>query len=213
MCRSFPSPKQPRWISSSGIGCRRPSVSLPCMRAPRVLSRRRAKSVYPDFEELLAELNSAGAEYLIGGAHAVALHARPRATKDLDLYVGPGRRNAARVVRAISRFFGGTAPSYVSIEHLRDPSVIIQLGVAPVRVDLLPRLFTTDFKSAWKRRVRASFGTVPANFLALADLMAEKRHFARAQDLADLEQLERAEARRRSRAARRPGRAKTRARR
>ena len=37
--------------------------------------------MYPDFEELLAELNSAGAEYLIGGAHAVAFHARPRATK------------------------------------------------------------------------------------------------------------------------------------
>jgi hypothetical protein len=153
--------------------------------------------VYPDFEELLEELNSTGAEYLIGGAHAVAFHARPRATKDLDLYVGPGRRNAGRVVQAIARFFGGTAPSYVSVEHLADPSVIIQLGVAPVRVDLLPRLFTTDFKTAWKRRVRAPFGAVPANFLALSDLIAEKRHFARAQDLADLEQLERALRRRR----------------
>ncbi|HSU39254.1 MAG TPA: hypothetical protein VLJ38_06795 [Polyangiaceae bacterium] len=148
--------------------------------------------MYPDFEELLAELNSAGAEYLIGGAHAVAFHARPRATKDLDLYIGPGRRNAARVVRAIAKFFGGAAPSYVSVEHLSDPTVIIQLGVAPVRVDLLPRLFTIDFSTAWKRRVLAPFGEVPANYLALEDLMNEKRHFARTQDLADLEQLERA---------------------
>jgi hypothetical protein len=164
--------------------------------------------VYPDFEELLAALNSAGAEYLIGGAHAVAFHARPRATKDLDLYLGPGRRNARRVVRAIANFFGGTAPSYVSIDNLADPSAIIQLGVAPVRVDLLPRLFTTDFETAWKRRVRAPFGEVPANYLGLADLMAEKRHFARAQDLADLEQLERARLRQRrlprSRRTRRP---------
>jgi hypothetical protein len=66
--------------------------------------------MYPDFEELLEELNSAKAEYLIGGAHAVAFHARPRATKDLDLYIAPGPRNAKRVVKAITRFFGGAAP-------------------------------------------------------------------------------------------------------
>ncbi len=156
--------------------------------------------MYPDFEELLAELNSAGAEYLIGGAHAVAFHARPRATKDLDLYVAPGPRNAKRVVKALTAFFGGTAPSYVNVENLLDPEVIVQLGVAPVRVDLLPRLFTATFAQAWKRRVQASFGKTPANFLSLSDLVAEKRHFARAQDLADLEALERAQRHRKKRA-------------
>jgi hypothetical protein len=147
--------------------------------------------VYPDFEELLAELNAAGAEYLIGGAHAFALHARPRATKDLDLYIAPTRRNARRVVRAIQKFFGGTAPSYVSADNLLDPETFIQLGIAPVRVDFLPALFTTTFTAAWRRRVRARFGAVPAHFLSRADLIAEKRHFSRAQDLADLEHLER----------------------
>ncbi|HEY3493592.1 MAG TPA: hypothetical protein VGK73_02855 [Polyangiaceae bacterium] len=148
--------------------------------------------MYPDFEELLAELNAAGAKYLIGGAHALALHARPRATKDLDIYIGPTRPNAARVVRAISKFFGGTAPTYVTIDNLLDPKIFIQLGVAPVRVDFLPALFTTTFAAAWRRRVRARFASVPANFLSRDDLVAEKRWFARAQDLADVEQLERA---------------------
>jgi tRNA 2-selenouridine synthase len=93
------------------------------------------------------------------------------------------------VVTAIARFFGGTAPSYVSVRNLLDPNIMVQLGVAPVRVDLLPRLVTVPFAKAWKRRVRAKFGKTPANFLGLADLVAEKRHFARAQDIADLEQL------------------------
>ena len=35
-------------------------------------------------------------------------------------------------------------------------------------------------------------GEVPANYLSLEDLMNEKRHFGRTQDLAELEQLERA---------------------
>jgi hypothetical protein len=147
--------------------------------------------MYPDFEELLARFNSAGVEYLVGGAHALAFHAHPRATRDLDLYVAPTRRNAARVVRAIAAFFGGTAPSYVSVENLLDPKVFVQLGVAPVRVDLLPKLFTTTFRAAWKRRVTARFGTVEANYLSRADLIAEKRYFSRPQDLADLEQLNR----------------------
>lgn len=146
--------------------------------------------MYPDFEELLEQFNSAGVRYLIGGAHALALHARPRATKDLDLYIAPTRPNAIRVVRALASFFGGTAPSYVSVENLLDPKLFVQLGVAPVRVDLLPKLFTTTFGGAWKRRVVARFGGVSAHFLSRADLIAEKRHFSRAQDLADLEHLE-----------------------
>jgi hypothetical protein len=101
------------------------------------------------------------------GTHAVALHARPRATKDLDLYIGPGRRNATRVVSVIARFFGGKAPSYVSVKNLIDPRIMVQFGVAPVRVDLLPRLVTVPFAKAWKRRVRAKFGKIPANFLSL----------------------------------------------
>ena len=100
---------------------------------------------------------------------------------------------------------GGAAPSYASVENLLDPNIFVQLGVAPVRVDLLPKLFTTTFASAWKRRVSAPFGRVPAHFLSRADLIAEKRHFSRAQDLADLEHLEGEAPRKR---AKRPKRAK-----
>lgn len=54
-----------------------------------------------DYEEFVASLNERGAKYLIVGAHAVAFHARPRATKDLDLFIEPSRDNAGRVLAAI----------------------------------------------------------------------------------------------------------------
>ena len=60
-----------------------------------------------DYEEFLASLNAHGARYLLVGAHAVAHHARPRATKDLDVYVEPTTENAERVLAAIGDFFGG----------------------------------------------------------------------------------------------------------
>ena len=144
---------------------------------------------HPDFEELLAAFDAHKVRYLIGGAHAVALHPRPRATKDLDLYLAATRANARRVIRAVAEFFGGTAPSYISVENLLDPDMLIQLGVAPVRVDLLHEPETVPFAVASRRRVCAPFGRVQASFLSLPDLIAEKTHAGRAQDLADLEHL------------------------
>ena len=74
-----------------------------------------------DFEELLESFNAAGVRYLIGGAHALALHARPRATKDLDVFIDPTRTNARRVIAGLSSFFDGSAPSYVTEEALLGP--------------------------------------------------------------------------------------------
>lgn len=150
---------------------------------------------YPDFEELLAEFNAERVRYLIGGAHAVALHARPRASKDIDIFVEPTRANAERAVSALTRFFGGTAPRYVSVDSLLDPHSILQLGVAPVRVDLLSHLATVQFREAWKRRKVARYGCVQASFVGLLDLIAEKTHWGRPQDLADLVVLRRVQAR------------------
>ena len=59
-----------------------------------------------DYEEFVESLNQSGARYLIVGAHAVAFHARPRATKDLDLLLEPTRENAERVLTAIRGFLG-----------------------------------------------------------------------------------------------------------
>ncbi len=63
-----------------------------------------------DYEEFIAALNAHGARYLVVGAHAVAFHARPRATKDLDLLVDPHPQNAEKVLAALRDFFGGADP-------------------------------------------------------------------------------------------------------
>lgn len=147
---------------------------------------------HPDFEELLAEFNAERVRYLIGGAHAVALHARPRASKDIDIFIDPTRANATRAVTALKRFFSGTAPRYVTVDALMDPDSILQLGVAPVRVNLLSHFATSSFRQAWNRRHVARFGNVSASYIGLEDLIAEKAHWSRPQDLADLVVLLRA---------------------
>jgi hypothetical protein len=142
-----------------------------------------------DFEELLASLNTRRVRYLIGGAHALAFHARPRATKDLDRFIEPTRANAQRFLLALADFFGGSSPSSVSVEALLDPKLIVQLGVAPVRVDVLSHFGRLTFSEAWRTRADAKFGSVRAHYLGREQLIAEKSFFDRPQDRADVAAL------------------------
>jgi len=77
----------------------------------------------------------------------------------------------------------------VSVEALLDPGVIVQLGVAPVRVDVLSSFATVTFREAWQKRHDAAFGRVPAHYLGREHLIAEKLHFDRPQDRADIAAL------------------------
>lgn len=147
---------------------------------------------YRDFEEFLASCNAHGVKYLVVGAHAVAFHAHPRATKDLDIYVEPTPENAERLLAAIRDFFGGADLGF-TVDDVTKLDTILQLGVAPVRIDLLASLAGIEsFDQAWQRRATAPYGAVETHYISLDDLIAAKRSAGRDQDRADLEHLEKA---------------------
>ena len=138
-----------------------------------------------DYEEFIAAFNARGVRYLVIGAHAVAFHARPRATKDLDILIEPTPANAQKVLAALRDFFGGADLNY-TVEDVMDPDCIIQMGVAPVRIDLLSAIpGCPDFHAAWGRGDEARFGGVPARYIGLKDLIRNKEATDRPQDRAD----------------------------
>ena len=142
----------------------------------------------PDFAEILSELTAAGAEFLVVGAFAVAAHGNPRATGDIDIWVRPTRENAEKVLHAL-RAFG--APLFgLSIEDLVDEQTVFQIGVAPVRIDILAGIDGVSFDDAWQRRVDAKLGTSRVPVLSLVDLAANKRAAGRPKDVADLVWIE-----------------------
>ena len=152
---------------------------------------------FPDFEEFIALLNAHRVRYLVVGGYAVGFHARPRATKDIDILVDRTPANAKRV-RAAIRAFLGTDASNVTEAKLQNPRTLIVLGVAPVRIDILTSIDgVPSFATAWKRRAKGCYGRAPVTFVALEDLLASKRAAGRPQDLADADVLERAARRRR----------------
>ena len=87
-----------------------------------------------DFEELFACLTARNARALVVGGYAVAFHAKPRFTKDIDIFIDASAENVGRVLQALDDFgFGGLGLSTTDFM----PGRIVQLGVPPNRVDLL----------------------------------------------------------------------------
>ena len=142
----------------------------------------------PDFKDLLSEFNARGVEFLVVGAHALAAHGRVRATGDLDVWVRPESGNAKRVMEALAAF--GAPLRDLSAEDLSRPGTIFQIGVAPLRIDVLTGIDAVEFDEAWSSRVVAQFAGETVPVLSVSHLIRNKRAVGRAQDLADVEWLE-----------------------
>lgn len=140
-----------------------------------------------DFRDLLLEFNAAGVEFLVVGAHALAAHGHVRATKDLDLWIRPSDTNAPRVLAALTRF--GAPLHDLSVTDLSRPGLVFQIGIPPVRIDLITAIDGVLFEDAWPDRMEAVFGTVKVPVLSRHHLIANKRASGRLQDLADIERL------------------------
>lgn len=142
-----------------------------------------------NFVEMLRALSAAGAEFLVIGAHAVAAHGYLRGTRDIDIWIRPTPENASRVWRALIDF--GAPLQDVTVHDLSQQGMIYQIGVEPVRIDLLTEPAGLVFDEAWANRVAINVNGEPFPFLSKDDLIRSKRAAGRRQDLLDLDHLER----------------------
>lgn len=141
-----------------------------------------------DFKDLFAAFNDAGVDYLVVGAHALAVHGHVRASKDLDIWIRPERGNAARVLQALTAF--GCPLFGLTVEDLTDEETVFQIGVQPVRIDILCGIDGVSFDVAWRERVTSRFAGQPVSVLSRDHLIQNKRASGRPQDLADIAALD-----------------------
>lgn len=140
-----------------------------------------------DFIELLESFNAKGVEYLVAGGYALGYHGAPRFTGDLDLFVRPDEKNGRRILEALQEF--GFANLALTPEDFARADRVVQLGVAPVRLDLMTSLTGVSWEEAERGRVEGQLASVPVGFLGRAELVANKRALGRPRDRADLEAL------------------------
>ncbi len=143
-----------------------------------------------DFDDLLVELIGAQAEFLIVGAHALAVHGHVRATGDLDILVRPSPANADKVILALARFGAPLAAHGVAVSDFCKPGMVYQIGLPPNRIDLLTEISGVDFDEALVDAITAPLGDNSVRFIGLAAQLKNKRASGRTKDLADAEVLE-----------------------
>ncbi len=145
-------------------------------------------SLQTDFRDLLAEFAAEGVAYLIVGGYAVAYHAEPRFTKDLDVWIDDSTGNLERVRRALERF--GAPPELLDALADASPTDVLWMGRPPARIDLLKGVPGGVFVDAFARHVRAVWEGVPVAIVSREDLIDLKRASGRPVDLLDVVALE-----------------------
>lgn len=143
--------------------------------------------VQPDFRELLALFNAHKVDYIIVGGYALAFHGAPRYTGDLDIFIKPDPNNAQRILDALDDF--GFKALGLTMDDFERPDNVVQLGVPPVRIDIITSLTGVSWEQAFAGRKKAKYGDIPIYYLGREQFINNKRALGRKRDLADLEAL------------------------
>lgn len=137
-----------------------------------------------DFEELLRLFNKNKVKYCIVGAYAVAFYGEPRYTKDMDIFVGPDRENARRIITSLTEF--GFKRLALGEKDLIRKGTIVQLGYEPVRIDLITSIDGCAFEEVWENRAIGTYGKEKVLFIGFEELIKNKKKSGRKQDSVDI---------------------------
>jgi predicted nucleotidyltransferase len=129
--------------------------------------------VNSDFSDLLQILSNNHVRYMVIGGYAVIQYAEPRFTKDLDLWTSTDSANAASIFRALKIF--GAPLAGLTEKDFAEEGYFFQIGVAPIRVDILMGIPGENFEDCWKRHIEVDFEGLKVNFISKEDLIASKR--------------------------------------
>jgi len=140
-----------------------------------------------DLKELLRAFNDRGVKYLVIGGYAYGVHAEPRATKDLDIFIRADEEISQAVFRALVLF--GAPLEGLSPADFMDGSTF-QIGQPPARIDLLQHIDGISFDEAWKNRIEGAVdGETQVFVISKNDLIRNKLASGREQDLLDVKKI------------------------
>lgn len=143
--------------------------------------------VHLDYEDLFKTLNANQIKYLVIGAYAVMYYTKPRFTKDIDIWIIPEMNDTVKIFQALKSF--GAPLKGIRKEDFNDHQMILQIGTAPVRIDILLDVPGISFKDSWKNKKKIKYGKTSVYILGKNDLIASKKKAGRPQDKIDLDYL------------------------
>ena len=125
-----------------------------------------------DLKELLRAFNDHGVKYLMVGGYAFGVHADPRSTKDLDIFIRSDEQNSKAVFGALAQC--GASLGELTLADFMDGTTF-QIGQPPSRIDILQQIDGITFDEAWKNRVEGVVdGEIQAAVISRDDLIRNK---------------------------------------
>ena len=137
---------------------------------------------------MLSVLGAEDAEFLLVGAYALAAHGFPRATGDMGIWVRRSDENACRIWQALQRF--GVPLTDLTLDDLKTPDTVFQIGVAPCRIDILTSIDGVEFDAAWSKRQIIEVEGQTLAVISRVHLLQNQKASGRPKDLADVAWLE-----------------------
>lgn len=146
-----------------------------------------------NLKQLLSAFNENRVKYVVVGGYAVFVHAQPRMTKDLDVFIESSPTNAKSVYTALSQF--GAPLHDITVGDFELPTTVVRVGVPPICVDILQAIDGLDFPTVYAGSIEYLVDDeVPARYISADDLITNKLASARPQDLADVAAIRQARA-------------------
>lgn len=147
-----------------------------------------------NFCDLLFAFRAHKVRYLVIGGWAVSVHAQPRATQDMDIFVSPERANIEAVYQALIQF--GAPLEKIDKTQFLEPGSFFRIGAPPCQIAIFSGIPGVQFEACWKKRLEIVLDEardLSADIISAEDLIAAKMASGRAQDLADAEAIRRAQ--------------------
>lgn len=136
-----------------------------------------------DYREMLQSLLDNEVKFLVVGAYAMAAHGYPRATGDLDLWVFTSRENAEKVYKTLAEF--GAPLEQIDKDSFSEKGIILQIGVAPCRIDIITQIDGVEFEQAYPKRNEIEIDGIKLPIISKEDLIHNKESTGREKDKLD----------------------------
>ncbi|MGB3779581.1 MAG: hypothetical protein WA960_14570 [Tunicatimonas sp.] len=123
------------------------------------------------FREFLTELNHHDVEYMLIGGYAMGTYGHVRTTGDLDIFIEATRANAKKMMQACIAY--GIEEENLLLDMFMVPRMVV-IGEAPLRIEIIKKLDTVDFKYAYQRVKTMQVDNLAVPVVNLDDLIRLK---------------------------------------
>jgi predicted nucleotidyltransferase len=140
-----------------------------------------------DFLDMIECLNRQYCRYIVVGGMALAFNGYVRNTGDMDIFVEPDKSNSEKVFNALLDF--GAPLHDVNKDDFSIEGTIFQIGVPPVRIDIITKIDGVSFNDAYSTKKIHEINGMKVPYLSIDMLLVNKAASGRAKDLMDIDEL------------------------